>query len=1359
MINILETAQGNELKTLIEICKELLEQEFGKQLMAIGIQESTDNLTPLDELVNYSILSTENEKEAFKSLQNEVWNAIKVEVEATSESWQEAHFWFVDRMVYTFLNRLFAIRVMEAHNLLKESTLVPQADLGNRSARMARIQEVYPDKTMFEWLQLVLRDVFGEIGKDVRILFDEKDVASRIWPEGRVIEQLIQQLNAVNPEIYQASDIIGWFYHYYVLKARKGHKTMSSHGSKSPANPNYLSILNTVYTPRWMVRVLVDNSLGHWWQIGHPDSRIFLDSPFFIQKVPVKIEPPTNEITNLRILDPACGSGNFLVYTFGKLVEMYKETFPDWSYSNIVETILDNNLFGIDINRRPAQLSALALFISARNLIKIKAPAELATYKMPVVNILCCDIRIPNDKSRVLFIQQFKDARIQKVMKDVVEQFDNADQLGSLIDIQGLQAEINKIKQEKKIKSRKYRKLDTFMPNGKKVSDDDLELDLVNFIESEVLTEQQSNIGIQIFGRQAKNAASLAQVLMRKYDIIMGNPPFGFPMDATKQKLRHIYPNTYADLVSAFIDQSYRLLKENGFISMVSDFSFMHLPKFEKFRQTILLSKLYIQYLLVTGLAALPDARNVPILFILRKNSLIKNKIGLYRYVEYSSSQQFIMDVYIKDILDACKVINSWSGEGNPPRGWNRIDQSEFLNLPRCVIDLSTAEKFKPLLEFFTKYPRLDISQHTSDEKNKLPDMEISRAFNGCNTGKNDLFVKYWFELPPNVVRKTQPLEMKENIGIHKDKPFIPFSKGGGDNQYYLANPFILWWNSESLSIIESQKGSALRNLNYLGIADINWPFISGKPRGRFCVSQEGMGYDTSSMSIKLISKEIDKFALLAYLNSKLCTFFCKIQTSSRMWQAGYIARLPVPINFIQNKIVLKTLSEESFLLRRDWDTGYPMSPIFSESLIDKVIKDDTTIFYKGIPKTKHLFCNEYLPCTSDTALKINKFLVDCKNATVEKLLDTLEQRFNLLTKRLNEIDDQINKVLYDGLLDVETTKTLDQYFSSFIGKLGWQSERDIWLKDFVMTGLIDIIKAVPKGIIPLNTYKEDDRGFYERFIELLCKKFDRDINSIQPLLKELEHEQHLGKNIKRWIVEDFFFYHCQRFGGRPIIWQFSSRSRSNKENALDLFVDYQKITENTLPNIRVEYIEPLIRSFEQRKGIGMLPKDDVPRIDELEELSRTFVALETGYPSIPNPNALTGNKSQKGKGDDKTWEWVFGEATKIICNGYKPDHFLGVLVNILPLCLDLPEAKQKDFPIKYQAICPKGTLKHILKKLDALDQLRNVGSKEEGEEEVTEEADQTEGKKKRRKKDAANEDSESNEEEANDEDSYGEDS
>jgi len=1349
-MKVLETAQGNELKTLVEKCKELLEKNYRKRVEEYGIQADKEVLIPLDELVQYSVLDTEEKTEKFQERRDQIWKAIKIEERALKvaivkkkknkskkkdeskrkivpdKNWNQAYSWFIDRLVYTFLNRLFAIRVIEALDLLKESTLIPQLDLGNRSARMAKIREKYLGKSITESQVMVINDVFLELSEDIRVIFDETNITTNLWPNGDVIAQLINYLNEINPEIYKTEDCIGWFYHYYVLKIRKGHKTMSSHGSKSPANPYYLSILNTVYTPRWMVQILVDNSLGHWWQDLHPKSKVFSESPYFIQKVPIEPKSSAKELLDLKILDPACGSGNFLVYTFIKLIEMYQETYPEWDLCKIIKIILTQNLYGVDINRRPAQLSAIALYILAKRTIKEKSSKSLLKFKMPPVNIISCDIRIPkDDKNRILFLQKFKDVKVQKILKDLIDQFDNADQLGTLIDIKSLQKEINEIKQEQEIKQKKSGSLDKFLPNSfLKSKEKDYSLNLVEIVERELIPNESQNIGLQLFGKQAKNAASLAQILMQKYDIIVSNPPFGLSMDVTKEKLKKFYPHTYRDLISAFIDQSQRLLKLNGYIAMISDFSFLHLPKFEKFRSEIFLKKLFIQYLLITGLGALPDARNVPLLFIVRKSETISEDEGLFRYVEYSSSQQFTSDIYIKDILNAIQKINLWNGKDNLPRGWNQINQHNFLNLPRSIIDLSIAEKYNPLLEFFTRYPRVDISQLNKDQRKTLKKQDmITRTFQGIATLKNDIFLRFWFEIPIENIRKFELISNFKELKSYIKNPFVPICKGGGDIRYYLNNGFLMWWNKDAIEeMYKLRKNPHLPNLGKMGKQKLICSLSSGKPRGRFCISQSFL-MASSAASCSILLSDLDVFTIMAYLNSKFIVFFGRLITKDRKWPPGIIGRLPFPLEPIKEiEVDLKKFSRESFELRRDWDTGYPMSPIFSESLIDKVIGMNQTNLNFNKPKTGHPFCNEYEQCKSDKAKEIEQIIVSSEDISINKLLNAVEQRFNLLTNRLDKIDEDINQILYE-LIDDDTARALDDYYNTYVGNLGWEPVRDIWLRDFLMANLMDIIRITSKGAIPLNSFKEGESGLYNAFLNLISQKFNCDSHTIQPILKELETL--LEKELKRWISEDFFFYHCQRFGGRPIIWQFSSRSKSGQENAIDLFVDYHRINENTLPNIRVEYIESLLKILEQRRSIGTLLVEDVPKCDELEELIKAFITLENGYEIIPNPNALTGKNAQKGKGDDKTWGWVFSQAELIIKNGFKPDHFKGVLINIIPLCIELSDTKKKDFPLDYYSICPKGTLKQVLKKINALDQLKNSGINNKDSNENNEDLDE----------------------------------
>ncbi|MHA1758412.1 MAG: DNA methyltransferase, partial [Promethearchaeota archaeon] len=552
---MLETAKGPVLQNLVEQVKEILENSFKKILENYGIQEDSSELIPLDDLVNYILLNTHEEQIKFIDKRENLHEAILEEMNNFKMKWNEAFTWYLDKIVYSFFNRIFAIRIMEELDLLNESTLIPQEDLGHRSARMAKIQEKYPHDED-KWWEYLLRDVFNELDQEIKVIFDPNDPVLSIFPDNKTIIKIVELLNKINPEIYKAEDCIGWFYHYYVLKFRQNYKTMSGHGEKSPANSYMLSILNTVYTPRWMVQILVDNSLGHWWLNHYKDSKQFLDSPYFIKKLPNNLILETNKLEDLRILDPACGSGNFLVYTFSRLVDLYKEAYPNYNIIEIIQNILEKNLYGIDINRRPAQLAALALYILAKKTIKENAPELYYNFRMPNINIICSDFKLPKGKYRQKILNSIISEQ-KPLIEDILSLFNYSNELGSLIDVEALQKELNKI--NRKIQSKEKGSLVKYgVVNGEKEY-----TNIAEFINL-IIEENKQNIGLQLFGKETKRSLNMAQILLQKYDFIFGNPPFGLKIKKIENQLKKYYPNSYYDLIAMFIDQGLRLLKENG---------------------------------------------------------------------------------------------------------------------------------------------------------------------------------------------------------------------------------------------------------------------------------------------------------------------------------------------------------------------------------------------------------------------------------------------------------------------------------------------------------------------------------------------------------------------------------------------------------------------------------------------------------------------------------------------------------------------------------------------------------------------------------------------------------------------------
>ncbi|GAB4318338.1 MAG: hypothetical protein Kow0069_21400 [Promethearchaeota archaeon] len=1286
-----ETAQSAEFRRTIEKVKGLLEKEFRRILAdEYGIQGHEDVPVPLEQVVRYQVLATAEEKDAFRKRREKVRQAVQLEADQVG-SWEEGFYWYVDHQVYTFFNRVFAVRVMEELGLLSESTLVPAPDLGNRSARMARIVDAHPGASREEAHVLTLRDAFEEIGREVSVLFEDEDPEATLWPRGLVIEKVLTCLAEIDPKTFSAPDAVGWFYHYYVVNYRKSHKTMSGHGGKNPRNTYLLSILNTVYTPRWMVEFLVVNSLGRWWQDAYPDSRLFTGHPLFIQNQRLFPHHPADQrkLEEIRVLDPACGSGNFLVYAFECLFQMYREAHPSWPVGEVISQILSRNLFGIDINRRPAQLAALALYLHAKRLLKANAsPEEANKFRMPAVNIFCCDIRLPEDDSRTLFFQQIRNPHLAKIVKDILDQFEHADEIGSLMNLNELHRQFHSLKKQRTLYD--YLKKPLSSPAH-----------LVEYVD-QVVPRDLHHVGVQVFGRQARRAISLAQALMDEYDFIFTNPPFGLLVKRTQARIKESYPHSYMDLVAAFVDQALRLLRENGCAALVTDHSFMHLPKFEKFRKNVLLTNAFIQTLFLAGEGALPDAANKPVLFVLRKTQYTNESPSLFRYL---LERFFRSTDFIKSDIHA---INSWDGRGPLPPRWSRLPQALFLDLPGAVIAPIITEDVAPLVEFFRKYPPLDPRTMRGVRRAHPEWLHVGRCFKGISTGAYAAFLRYWFEVPPSTIRLAEHVSDLSEVPSRPERPWVPCSKGGGDKRYYLANGYVAWWSAEAIG--QMKKGEArLQNIPLLGRSHIHWSRV-GKRRGRFCISQKGL-LATSAAFCLLISNDDERdlqHSLLGFLNSLPCFFFGNFLTKDRDWNVGIVGRFPIPLEFLRERSELGDLAKESHDLRRDWDTGYPMSPLFAETLVDKVLVPNPTVERRGKPKTGHPFTADYKPCQSPTARAIDAITVPPQTATFKDLLDAVEKRLGVLTRRLDEIDREVDDVCF-RLVPPETRLAVESAYEGTIGPLEYPVERNTWLRDFLMANLVALVRAAPRGVITLYPHPRSAEGLYNQFVALLEEKFQRDAAGVQPLLRELETL--LKKPVERWIADDFFAYHCQRFGGRPVVWQFTSRLKPTMAAALDVFVDYHQVTADTLPNLRVDCVEPVLEYYQQQQAAGLLPADKAHFPEELTQFAAALRELaEEGYDELPTMNALTGKRvARRGMGDDKAFWWVAENALEVVRGGYHPDPMKGVLVNLLPLCLEVPGES------RWKAICPQGTAKRILKKIDTLDQLRQEKKTTEG--------------------------------------------
>jgi SAM-dependent methyltransferase len=438
----------NNLKRVVNRCRKILEKDIELCLLAYGIKSDGEMLKLAlseEKLVHQGKLEEAIDKEISGGLDRP--KAVKR---------------YIRHVGFTYLNRIAALRAMEVRELIKE-TIIRREKFGGRSHRERDISETNSLLSPDELLTTSLVKAFEAVGNEINVLFDMNNEYSLLVPNAKALREVIQLLTVeVTEDDWKQDDIIGWIYQYYNEEARKEFKA-----SKRKPTADDIPVINQFYTPHWVVRVLTDNTLGRLWleqqgrcsiliekedmkevaerRAGIPDVKDeperfkdWLRNPqgetvdtFCSYFVPLMNEPQEREkkrAREIKVLDPACGSGHFLIYAFDVLYRIYIEDEPATPKDEIPNLILENNLFGIDIDLRAVQLAALSLFL--------KAKSYNPDLKIRKMNLICADSHIADGKKRRVFLQRFNhDPALQEIFAKLFEDLNNTNELGSLLKV------------------------------------------------------------------------------------------------------------------------------------------------------------------------------------------------------------------------------------------------------------------------------------------------------------------------------------------------------------------------------------------------------------------------------------------------------------------------------------------------------------------------------------------------------------------------------------------------------------------------------------------------------------------------------------------------------------------------------------------------------------------------------------------------------------------------------------------------------------------------------------------------------------------------------------------------------------
>lgn len=492
-------------------------------------------------------------------------------------------------VAFTTLNRFVALKMLEARQLVQECVSKGEQSAGYREfTGMAPGVALLPGGAGY---RLYVESLFDELATEVKVLFDRRDVSSVLWPKRSSFEQLLAIFNAPDLEgVWGEDETLGWVYQFF--NGQDERREMRD-ASRAPRNSRELAVRNQFFTPRYVVQFLTDNTLGRIWYEMRGTRSALAERCEYLVREPEEVFAPRaqKDPRDLRVLDPACGSGHFLLYAFDLLLAIYEEAHADPKAPKSEATgkalrddyptlealrralpglILGHNLHGVDIDPRCAQVAQLALWMRAQ---RAYLDFEISRGERPAIrrsNIVVAEPLVASEQLAQEFAAKLADPELARVFSALVEHLSLAGDLGLLLRIEQLVGQ----------QTPRGRTRDMFKPPEERIREA-----LTRFARE----ESAANTRRRLFADDAAHGLALLGLAEKRFDVVLMNPPFGAGSLRAKKAFERAYPKTKNDVYAAFVERGIELLAPRGRVGAITSRTGFFLSSFQKWREEILL--------------------------------------------------------------------------------------------------------------------------------------------------------------------------------------------------------------------------------------------------------------------------------------------------------------------------------------------------------------------------------------------------------------------------------------------------------------------------------------------------------------------------------------------------------------------------------------------------------------------------------------------------------------------------------------------------------------------------------------------------------------------------------------------------
>ena len=1096
----------------------------------------------------------------------------------------------IEEIAYTWFNRFIALRYMEVNQTFPK--IIPsyikifesgtnEPNIINNPAEIKEclnldsnlVFELYENHKKEELFKYIIINLCNQLYDYMPYMFEKiTDYTELLFPTNIFIDSFYtKMMSEIDIEDWKNIEIIGWMYQFYI--SEKKEELMNA---KKAYKKEEIPAVTQLFTPKWIVKYMVENSLGKLWIESNPDTTIKENMEYYIteEKQDEEVEKALNEIKfqnieleKIKLLDPACGSGHILVYAFDLFFEMYSE--KGYTPSEISELILKNNLYGIDIDKRAAQLANFALIMKARQKSRTILEKKLTPNIIEIIETNEFEEIIP------LIPNTTEKEKIEYLIKKYID----AKQYGSIIEID----------------DKEYNST----------------LKIIENMETQDLFKKEKIIE---FKNKYQNILKQTEILQQKYEVVVSNPPYMGNKGINTQLKKHIethYPDSKSDLFAVFIERNMKLLKPNGFNGMITQPSWLFLSSFEKLRN-ILLNKSTIYNLLHMGRGIFGiDWGSTS--FVIR-NSQCDFKGSYFRLHKRNFQHIYYED--IKKIFLKAKKNHDYRFNFDIYR-----DENGTIKVPEVSMQNGELIYFSSKTSDFKKIPGSPIAYWASEKvfdifenSNKLE--EYGDAKVGLQTGDNNRFLRLWHETVfSNIGFNFKDREEAKASGLK----WFPYNKGGSFRKWYGNNDFIVNWENDGEEIrnFKDSTGklrSRPQNTEYYFKKGITWSKISS---GSFSLRYvpNGLLFDVAGCSIFNLE---NNYYYLSLINSILIQKILDVISPTLNYEVLHIKSLPIKFpKSEETKERIDTLVEQNIeISKRDWDSYETSWDFETHPLIKN--KDETNKIENAFNNWKKLAEDEFNQLWRNEE-ELNKIFLEIYDLQDEMTPDVEEKDVTVNKADLNKdiksfisyaVGCIVGRYSLDktGLIIANSDDVLVKEEEKIIVKSKSDETRHI----------IENPTFIPNedGIIPI--YKEnDEKDILNQFIKFVGSAFGKEnlgenLNFISKAIKN--NGKNSREDIKEYFTKDFYKDHVKNYKKRPIYWLFDS----GKNNAFKALMYMHRYNKDTIGKIRTDYLheyQQMLRNKKELIELRLKGADITPR--EKTEIEKEIKKIDLDIKEI----------------------------------------------------------------------------------------------------------------------------------------------